>query len=54
MVDKYTSHSLKETEEGETEVYRCEDCGLVYKTKSSFEMFRCSERISGESDEIEE
>lgn len=54
MVNKYTTHSLKETKEGDTVVYRCTDCGLIYKTKSSFEMFRCSGKISSEHDEIEE
>jgi len=37
-----TDHSLVETEEGSTTLYRCEDCGLTYQHESAFEMYRCS------------
>lgn len=37
-----TDHSLVEVEDGSTTIYRCEDCGLNYQNKSTFEMYRCS------------
>lgn len=36
------SHSIEETEEFGTTVYRCTECGLVYQNEETFDMFRCS------------
>lgn len=52
MVEEHEGHEIEEMKEGEKTVHRCVNCGLIYKTKSSFEIHRCTEsRISLETEE---
>lgn len=40
-----TDHSIVEETEGDTTVFRCEDCGLIYQNEETFEMYRCTGRL---------
>lgn len=52
MTEEYEGHKIEEMEEGRKTVHRCVSCGLIYKTKSSFKIHRCTEsRISLEKEE---